>query len=104
MAKRKNNAVRVEETVTENMNETVQEQVVQSEVKEILTKEQFEELDNMKTWSLKIRYLHSLGLATAKIASLLSERYKEQRNGKEVRYQHVRNVLTTVLKRPTVNA
>lgn len=44
-------------------------------------------LDTMTTTSSKIRYLASQGMARAEIAKKLG-----------VRYQHVRNVLTTPLK------
>lgn len=44
------------------------------------------------TKSSKIRALHALNLDRSTIANLLTNHY-----GKEVRYQHVRNVLVTKL-------
>lgn len=50
--------------------------------------------DGMKTKSERIRYLASLGHKTSSIGKYLTTVY-----GKLVRYQHVRNVLKTPLKK-----
>lgn len=50
--------------------------------------------DGMQTKSDRIRFLSSLGYKNGPIAKFLSSVY-----GKEVRYQHVRNVLKTPLKK-----
>lgn len=46
------------------------------------------------TKSAKIRYLDSIGKKRGEIAKILTDLY-----GKTVRYQHVRNVLVTPLKK-----
>lgn len=53
-----------------------------------LTDSQKKELDSMKTISSKIRYLHNEGLTRGQIATTLNKRY-----------QHVRNVLESPLKK-----
>lgn len=55
------------------------------EVKELFTREQ---LLACKTTSAKIRFLHSLGFERKEISNILY-----------VRYQHVRNVLITPIKK-----
>ena len=59
----------------------------------ILNAAQHENLDECKTKSAKIRYLSSEGYSQGQIADYLG-----------IRYQHVRNVLTTPLKRVVVGA
>ena len=51
------------------------------------------ELKALESKSAQIRYLDSEGFERADIARILTKFY-----GKEVRYQHVRNVLITPLK------
>ena len=64
------------------------EKKVEVDVK--LTKEQQKELAAQKTISAQIRYLNKEGISNAQIARQLGKRY-----------QHVRNVLETPLKRKT---
>lgn len=52
------------------------------------------ELSKLDGKSSKIRYLDSLGWTRKQIVEKISSLY-----GKEVRYQHVRNVLVTQLKK-----
>ena len=54
-----------------------------------LTKAQATKLDSFQTTSAKIRFLHSLGNERGAIAKKLN-----------IRYQHVRNVLITPIKKP----
>ena len=54
-------------------------------------------LKKLETTSAKIRYLDKEGLSRADIARSL--KYKD---GRELRYQHVRNVLITPVKNPKV--
>ena len=57
-----------------------------------VSKEQDVTLKNCSTVSAKIRYLHSLNWSTGDISRFLSAQ------GKQVRYQWVRNVLITPVK------
>lgn len=57
-------------------------------VEKVLTKEQQDAIDNMDKISDKIRYLDKQQYTTSQIAKFIDRRY-----------QHVRNVLTTPLKR-----
>ena len=54
----------------------------------VLSKEQQKTYDELKTTSAKIRYLSAESFTNGQIAAFLDKRY-----------QHVRNVLTTPLKR-----
>lgn len=54
----------------------------------VLTKEQKTEMEQLTTASAQIRYLAGQKFSTSQIATYLNKRY-----------QHVRNVLTTELKR-----
>lgn len=51
------------------------------------------DLSKFTTKSAMIRYLDSEGVKRGRIAKILSEHF-----GKTVRYQHVRNVLVTMIK------
>ena len=84
MAKRK---AKVIEEVVEVQIETSEERKAKAVPIE-LTKAQVGSLEGFATVSAKIRYLASLEFNTAQIAAYLG-----------TRYQHVRNVLTTPLKR-----
>lgn len=53
--------------------------------------------DGMETLSSRIRHLESLGCKTSQIAKIV-----KRSNGEHPRYQHVRNVLITPLKRDMV--
>jgi Ulp1 family protease len=56
--------------------------------------ELFEALKKYEGKSMQIRYMDSIGYSRTDIKDLLSEYY-----GKEIRYQHVRNVLVTIVKK-----
>lgn len=58
------------------------------EVKQVITGNDLEEVNGIKTTSGKIRYLASQGKTKSEIAKMLN-----------IRYQHVRNVLITPLKK-----
>lgn len=58
------------------------------------TDEQMRE-SGMTSLSARIRHLHSLGVSTSEIAKTV-----KRENGEHPRYQHVRNVLMTQLKKP----
>lgn len=59
-----------------------------------LSKEQKKAFDEQITLSAKIRYLNSQQFSTGQISKFLT---KEE--GRNIRYQHVRNVLITPMKR-----
>lgn len=88
MAKRSN--VKKIEAV-EMIEETVETVVETKEAKAepiVLNKDQQTAYNDLKTKSAKIRYLHGEKFSRSQIANYLG-----------IRYQHVRNVLTTELKR-----
>lgn len=53
-----------------------------------------EEMKKLSTKSSQIRFLHTNGISRGEISKILTEHY-----GKLVRYQHVRNVLITPIKK-----
>ncbi len=55
------------------------------------------DLSAYPTTSAKIRFLHSTGMPTAKIYNELKSQGVTTKQGGEIRYQHVRNVLVTQL-------
>lgn len=55
------------------------------------------ELEGKETTSSKIRHLASLGLKQGEIYKILKEVGVTTKQGGEIRYQHVRNVLVTQL-------
>lgn len=59
-----------------------------------LTKEQQKAFNEMITTSAKIRYMNTQKFSTGQIAKYLSKT-----EGRQIRYQHVRNVLITPMKR-----
>lgn len=59
-----------------------------------LSKSQSEKYQALTTVSAKIRYLNSEGFSRGDISRIMTEL-----EGRLVRYQHVRNVLITPLKR-----
>lgn len=91
MAKR-SNAKKIE--AVETSEDNVPEVTEVTETKEtkseplVLNKEQQTAYNDLKTKSAKIRYLHGEKFSRSQIANFLG-----------IRYQHVRNVLTTELKR-----
>ena len=58
------------------------------------TKSVRDQISKMTTKSEQIRFLNSVGHTRSEISKILTEYY-----GKLVRYQHVRNVLITPLKK-----
>ncbi len=62
-----------------------------------LSKAQVKTIQDLPTKSAQIRYLAALDMSRGDIARYLTSIY-----GKEVRYQHVRNVLITPVKTPKV--
>lgn len=71
-------------------------QIVEAPVDEVkvLTSQQQRDLEAAKSISDKIRYLDSQQIARGQIVKVLAKHL-----GRNVRYQHVRNVLETPLKR-----
>jgi hypothetical protein len=63
--------------------------------KAIMTAEQKKALAALPTTSARIRWLDSKSVSRGDIARIMTEF-----NGKECRYQHVRNVLVTPVKNP----
>jgi hypothetical protein len=55
--------------------------------------------DGMPVLSQRIRHLASLGASTSEITKIV-----RRENGETPRYQHVRNVLNTPLKRAATNS
>ena len=68
-------------------------------VKNVQTNDVMAELQNLKGKSAQIRYLDSIGKTRSEIVKIISELH-----GKEIRYQHVRNVLVTLLKKDMTKA
>ena len=89
MAKRANvKKIEVVEQIDQiEMSETVVEETKKVEPIK-LSAEQESTYSGLKTKSAQIRYLHSQNYSRSQIANYL-----------DIRYQHVRNVLTTELKR-----
>ena len=59
-----------------------------SQMTNLITKSQKSNLDKLPTTSAKIRFLDKAGLSRSEITKVL--KYKD---GRDLRYQHVRNVL-----------
>lgn len=57
------------------------------------------EFNKMTSTSSKIRYLSSCGLTQNEIHKEVNKLGVTTKDGKEIRYQHVRNVLVTQLKK-----
>ena len=55
--------------------------------------------DGTKNVSVRIRELSALGIKNGPITKLLTEAGYRTKNGTEIRFQHVRNVLNTQLKK-----
>lgn len=76
--------------------------LTQTEVESIVTKTfNYQELlTNLKSKSGVIRYLNSEGMDTKTIHKFLTEnKVMNNDNSHPIRYQHVRNVLTTIVKK-----
>lgn len=74
-----------------NTKKVIKEEVIVSNkpVEKVPTQEQTKKLEGLTTISAKIRYLDTVSFTRSQIAKFLGKRY-----------QHVRNVLETELKRP----
>jgi hypothetical protein len=83
MSRSNKKTAKVEVVATE-----VEAAVVETKIE--LSKTQQAKFDELKTISAQIRYLAAEGFKTGPIAKYMGKRY-----------QHIRNVLTTPLKRPT---
>lgn len=90
MSRKSNRKVAVVETIEDNVPEVAEVTETKETKSEplVLNKEQQVAYNDLKTKSAKIRYLHGEKFSRSQIANFLG-----------IRYQHVRNVLTTELKR-----
>ena len=87
MARKNQATAKVTEAVTE-VKAPTSNKAPKEKVEVVLTEAQKKEMEGLKTISSKIRYLHNEGLTRGQIATALNKRY-----------QHVRNVLESPLKK-----
>jgi hypothetical protein len=87
MSKKNQETAVLESTVTKQVEPTLEQKV------ETIA------ADTSKNVSIRIRELHALGLKYGPIQKALTAAGYKTKNGTDIRFQHVRNVILTVAKK-----